>query len=50
MDKLLIELMRESTNLLELSFQNEEAHEAATQSFQKALDVLHSTNFEDRMT
>ena len=47
MDKLLIELMRESTNLLELSFQNEEAHEAVTQSLQEALDVLHNTNFEN---
>ena len=41
-----IELMRISTSLLEQSFQSEEAHEAVTQSLKKALDVLHSTNFD----
>tara|TARA_R100000458_G_C8066744_1_gene107317 strand:+ start:269 stop:445 length:177 start_codon:yes stop_codon:yes gene_type:complete len=46
MQQSLIELMRISTSLLEESLQSEEAHEAATQSLKKALDVLHNTNFD----
>ncbi len=45
-DELVIELMRESTNLLEMSFQSEEACEVATQSFKEAIDVFHNTSFE----
>jgi hypothetical protein len=46
MDKLLIELMRVSTNLIEQSSQSEEAREAVTQSLKEAIDVFHKTSFE----
>ena len=46
-EKLLIELMRESTNLLEKSSQSEEALKAVTQSFKEARDIFRSTNFEE---
>ena len=48
MEKLVIELMRESTNILEHASQSEEALEIATQGLQKALDTLHCTNYEER--
>jgi len=46
MEKLVIELMRVSTNLLEQSSQSQESHQAVTQSLKEAIDVLHNTNFE----
>ena len=46
-EKLLIELMRESTNLLEKSSQSEEALKAVTESFKEATAVFRNTDFEE---
>ena len=45
-EQLVIEIIRESTNLLEHACKGKEEREIATKAFREALDTLIDTNFE----